>query len=158
MRREEWNELETLLDDGFVKFLLGSLRDLEGERAASIDETVKAQGGIREELRERFCSLYGQHEAMDRSFIAMEHVDSYLVNHPYVQFSPEAYRLAQLASMCLAQLYQECGKAELESTGIAKCSKCSQPSASGRGFLSSLRSWCSSFWLKMIGPVELESL
>ena len=115
MKTLDRDKLNRLINDDFGQFLLTSLENLEGERAFSIDETVKAHGSTREELRERFCSVYGQHEAMDRSFIAMEHVDSYLVNHPYVQFSPEAYRLAQLASMCLAQLYQECGKAEFES-------------------------------------------
>jgi|AntRauTorcE11897_2_1112592.scaffolds.fasta_scaffold110804_1 hypothetical protein len=113
MTESERRELNELIGDELGKFLLITLRDLEGERAADIDESIEAHGETRGELEERFVCELGQHEAMDRSFIAMEHVDSYLLKHPYILLNPKAYYLASLASMSLAQLYQECGQEDL---------------------------------------------
>lgn len=109
------DELFKLLDDRLVEFLLASLGGLEGDRATGICEAVEVhvgEGESDESLRERFCNTFGQHEAMDRSFILAENVESYLRKHPYILLNPRAYLLATLATLTLHELYQECGKEE----------------------------------------------
>jgi len=47
-----------------------ALSHIEGERADDLAESLEAHGATEEALRERFLCPMGQHEAMDRAFIA----------------------------------------------------------------------------------------
>lgn len=62
-----------------------------------------------EEISKRFNNKIGRHEAMDRSFIIGEQIEDYLLNHPYIIFKPECYKLAFQARELLASLYQRIG-------------------------------------------------
>jgi len=86
----------------------------EDERFIDLEKAKERFGESEGELMHRFLNPIGQHEAQDRAFIAHEHVDSYLCDHPFVILDKESWRLAKIASQCLAELYQRIGNVKLE--------------------------------------------
>jgi len=86
----------------------------EKSRFGDLDEAKKRFNESEGELMLRFLNPIGQHEAQDRAFIAQEHVESYLCEHPFVIFDPESWRLAKMASQCLADLYQRLGNVNIQ--------------------------------------------
>lgn len=64
------------------------------------------------DLRKRFNNEIGRHEAMDRVFIINENIESFILNHPYIVFRPECYKLAFQASELIAKLYQKVGSSD----------------------------------------------
>ena len=86
----------------------------EAERFGELQIAKMSFGESEGELMFRFLNPVGQHEAQDRAFIAQEHVETYLCDHPFVIFDPESWRLAKIASQCLFDLYQRLGNVPLK--------------------------------------------
>ena len=86
----------------------------EAERFGDLEIAKMRFSESEGELMFRFLNPVGQHEAQDRAFIAQEHVESYLCEHPFVILDKESWRLAQIASQCLASLYQRLGNVPLK--------------------------------------------
>lgn len=55
----------------------------------------------------------GYHEALHTSFIAMDSVERYLMEHPAILGDPEAYKMAHNAFSNLFNLYQYLGERHL---------------------------------------------
>ena len=92
----------------------------EDERFSDLKDAKKRFNESEGELMFRFLNKTGQHEAQDRAFIAQEHVESYLCDHPFVIFDKESWRLAKIASQCLADLYQRIGNVKLDDRTAAR--------------------------------------
>lgn len=86
----------------------------EENRFEALNKAKEAFGESEGELMARFLNPIGQHEAQDRAFIAHEHVETYLVNHPFIIMNKESWRLAMIANQCLAELYQRIANVNIE--------------------------------------------
>ncbi len=75
-------------------------------RLEAISSLPKEYNQTLEDISKQFNNEIGRHEAMDRSFIVSEQIEDYLLNHPYIIFRPECYKLAFQARELLAELYQ----------------------------------------------------
>lgn len=53
---------------------------------------------------------FGCHEILDRTLLAQEIVDEYILNHPSIEYKKKWVKLAEKASNALAALYQDIGK------------------------------------------------
>ena len=87
---------------------------IEAERFADLKEVKEKFNESESELIFRFLNQIGQHEAQDRAFIAHEHVENYLCDHPFVILDQESWRLAKIASQSLFELYQRISNVKLE--------------------------------------------
>ena len=86
--------------------------NIEEIRLSDLSSLEEAFGEPLEDIKKRFNNEFGKHEAMDRAFLMSENIQLFLVEHPYVIFRPEAYKLAFQASELLAQLYQVLGRSD----------------------------------------------
>ena len=84
------------------------------DRLASLDDAKRTFGESEDGLIVRFLNSIGQHEAQDRAFIAHQHVESYLCEHPFIIMDEESWRLANIANQCLAELYQRIGRVNIK--------------------------------------------
>lgn len=63
-----------------------------------------------EEVRRRFGDkTIGVHEAMDRTWILYENIESYLLKHPTILMDKEAFEKTYKAYELLLDVYQMCG-------------------------------------------------
>lgn len=86
--------------------------DIELYRQETIKNLPEIYGEELEEIRKRFNNEIGRHEALDRSFMISENIESFLVDNPYIIFRPECYRLAFQAQELLIELYQAVGRSD----------------------------------------------
>lgn len=64
------------------------------------------------QLKERYCCELGYREVLHLSYVQMEIINGYLVEHPAVTLDKEAYNLAFRAGALLHDLYQRVGALE----------------------------------------------
>lgn len=83
---------------------------VEAERREALNLALENFGG-QEELTRRFGpDTCGVHEAMDRTWIAAEHVENYVLNSPTVVMDPDIYNKVHLAVALLYEAYQDLGR------------------------------------------------
>jgi hypothetical protein len=85
---------------------------VERERQQRIDE-MAAENGPR--WPDAFKpGSFGCHELLDRTMMAANIVDEYVLSHPACVQDPEWFALARQAADALAELYQRIGAAHLD--------------------------------------------
>lgn len=65
------------------------------------------------QLKLRFESPIGQHEALDRCFMIQENFYEYIVKHPFILLDSRLFGLANKISDLMADLYQDIGNRDL---------------------------------------------
>lgn len=99
---KELDEIQFALDnlnedhqDAVEKWLKSELVDDDGD-------TEQAK----HDLINRYANEIGGHEVADRTFLAMEHWDEYIRNHPVVLMDERAFRLASIITELMCEVYQ----------------------------------------------------
>lgn len=99
---EELDEIQFALDN-LAEDHQSSLEEwLKSEMVDDDGDTEKAKKA----LEDRYANEIGGHEVADRTFLAMEHIEEYIRNHPVVIMDEKAYRLASIVTQLMAELYQ----------------------------------------------------
>jgi hypothetical protein len=86
--------------------------EIEQSRLDDIEALEESYVCSLKEIRNNFNTEIGRHEAMDRSFMINSNIEDFLINHPYIMFRPECYKLAFQAQELLAELYQIVGTSD----------------------------------------------
>lgn len=86
--------------------------EIELYRQENLKNLPEIYGEQLEEIRKRFNNEIGRHEAMDRTFFINYNLEEFLIDHPYIIFRSECYKLAFQAQELLAELYQVVGRSD----------------------------------------------
>jgi hypothetical protein len=102
LTEDELSEIQFALDnltedhqDSVEKWIKSELVDDDGD-------TEKAK----KDLINRYANEIGGHEVADRTFLAMEHFEDYIRNHPVVIMDEKAFRLASIVTQLMHEIYQ----------------------------------------------------
>ena len=73
------------------------------------------------EVHRRFDpGTHGSHEAADRTFIMIENIESYILNHPTVAMNKECFRMVHEAHQLLYEVYNNIACADFPDEKEAK--------------------------------------
>lgn len=109
--------LEGLLDfftkkacdvDSKIKLIEELEATAESDRRLSLDNLYKFW--TEEEIKRRYLTEIGQHEALDRTFIAADGFEGNICEHPFILLDLELYKKAVVISGLLYELYNNIGK------------------------------------------------
>jgi hypothetical protein len=87
-------------------------QDIEQERKRLLGEFAAEHGEDWSASYE--VGTFGCHELLDRTAIAAEHVEHYILSHPSCVLHPGWHALAARATQALHELHQSIGKEHLE--------------------------------------------
>jgi hypothetical protein len=92
--------------------VIKNLNDEEIEQIRQLDRSKLEEEyeDTLQNIKKRFNCEIAQSEAMDRSFLISSNIEDFLINHPYILFRPECYRLAFQAQELINELYQCLGR------------------------------------------------
>ena len=88
--------------------------DVEAERQERIEELVTENGPNWSEAYKP--GSFGCHELLDRTAIAADAVEQFVLAHPSCVLNAEWYALAEQAAAALRELYQRVGADHLETS------------------------------------------
>ena len=89
--------------------------DLERERQRHIEELIAEHGPQWSEPYKR--GSFGCHELLDRTSMAGDIVEQYVLSHPACAQNQDWFALADRAVAALRELYQRIGEAHLDDQG-----------------------------------------
>jgi len=91
------------------------LFDTPAEIAAANVQTLAIARANFPDIDRRFGpASFGNHEAMDRTWMLLETFDAYVVQHPSVALCPEAFAMATHARSLMAEVYRIIGRFEAD--------------------------------------------
>jgi hypothetical protein len=94
-----------------------NLSDAEQERQRRVDELVAEHGP---QWSERYKpGSFGCHELLDRTSLAADAVERFVLSHPACARNAEWFALAERAATALRELYQRVGEAHLDGDDVS---------------------------------------
>jgi hypothetical protein len=95
--------------------------DLERERQRHIEELIAEHGPQWSELYKP--GSFGCHELLDRTSMAGDIVEQYVLSHPACAQNQDWFALADQAVAALRELYQRIGEAHLDDQDTTACDR-----------------------------------